>query len=604
MHLLLCIFCFLAGGAAGFLILWGSLTRKKVELQAMSARLGENDRLKSEAEAGRIAAAKAVATLEAQERQALQERQMVQEAHRTELQNLQEHHEKELQNLRERFQEELAGKLKVGEEQRLAREKIFETERKALQDTIAHLEQSSREDRNELEKNHEKELQNLQERFRNELSDKLKIGEEQKLAQAAAFETERKAMGETFERLEQQSRETKNEMEKNWQTKINLLKEEFKTLSAQILKEKSGDLAAANQTQLSALLKPLQEKLGDFKTAVDQAKEKGISLNSELKEQISHLLTAAKRIGDDANNLASALKGNNKTQGNWGEMILEEILANSGLKKGVHYESQVTLRNEEGSLIQHEESNRFLRPDVIVHYPDGKDVIIDSKVSLSAYTDYMNAETDEERKNALARHNRSIRSHVEELVRKNYSSYLRKAQHETVDFVIMFIPNEASHQLAMIQDPGLWRWAFERKVMIVSPVNLMALLQLIQIAWTRADQERNQQKILDTASSLLDRLYAFYEQFDEVGKKLDSARDAYQKSLDKLKGGNGKHSVVLSGEQLKRLGVKMKRVRPLPARYQDNEVLQLEEESSSTPAGSGGPQTPDTALPPAPPPAG
>ena len=124
-------------------------------------------------------------------------------------------------------------------------------------------------------------------------------------------------MGEAFERLEQQSRETKNEMEKNWQTKINLLKEEFKTLSAQILKEKSGDLAAANQTQLSALLKPLQEKLGDFKTAVDQAKEKGISLNSELKEQISHLLTAAKRIGDDANNLASALKGNNKTQGNW-----------------------------------------------------------------------------------------------------------------------------------------------------------------------------------------------------------------------------------------------------------------------------------------------
>ena len=513
MHIILIVSAFLAGGILAFCLLGMQLARKKEEIRTLNGQLAEAEQRKSEADAARIAAARAAATLDAQEKQMQQERILVQNAHQTELRNLQDTHEKELQSLRERF--------------------------------------------------------------RNELADKLRIGEEQKTAQANAFESERKALKEAFDILEQQTRESKAEMEKNWQTKIDLLKEEFKTLSAQILKERSGDLANSNQTQLTALLKPLQEKLGDFKTAVDQAKEKGISLNSELKEQIAHLLSATKRIGDDANNLATALKGNNKTQGNWGEMILEEILVNSGLKKGIHYECQVTLRDEDGALI-HNDSNRLMRPDVIVHYPDGKDVIIDSKVSLSAYTDYMNAENDEEKKNALLRHNRSIRSHVDELVQKNYSSYIRQSQHETVDFVIMFIPNEASHQLAMIQDPGLWRWAFERKVMIVSPVNLMALLQLIQIAWTRADQERNQQKILDTAATLLDRLYAFYEQFDEVGKKLDSAHDAYQKSLDKLKGGNGKHSVVLSGEQLKRLGVKMKRVRPLPAKYQDNEILQLE----------------------------
>ncbi len=518
MHIVFMISAFLAGGILVFLVMRAKSARESMETETLKKRLEEAEGMKPEADAARIAAAKALAALEAQEKQTLHERELMAEAQERELRNLREAHGREVAALRERFQEELAGAQRAGEEQRLA--------------------------------------------------------------QARAFETERKALKETFAVLEQQFRENKAEMEKNWQTKIELLKEEFKTLSAEILKEKSGHLADVNQNQLSALLKPLQEKLGDFKNAVEQAKEKGISLNSELKEQIAHLMSATKRIGENADNLASALKGNNKTQGNWGEMILEEILVNSGLKRGIHYECQETLRDEDGNPVQNDNS-RLMRPDVIVHYPDGKDVIIDSKVSLSAYTDYMNAESDEERKSALARHNRSVRAHVEELVRKNYSSYIRKQRHEAVDFVIMFIPNEASHQLAMIQDPGLWRWAFERKVMIVSPVNLMALLQLIQIAWTRADQERNQQKILDTASTLLDRLYSFYEQFDEVGKKLDGARDAYQKSLDKLKGGGGKHSVVLSGEQLKQLGVKMKRPRPLPVKYQDNEVLQLEAESAA-----------------------
>lgn len=518
MHIVFAVLAFLAGSVLTFFIMRAKSAGERGEADALKSRLAEAETVKTEAESCRVAAAKALATLESLEKQVQHERELVSEAHERELRNLRETHAGEVEALRERF--------------------------------------------------------------RNELADKLKLAEEQKLAQSKAFETERNALKETFAVLEQQFKENKAEMEKNWQTKIELLKEEFKTLSSEILKEKSGHLADVNQNQLSALLKPLQEKLGDFKTAVDQAKEKGISLNSELKEQIAHLLSATKQIGDNANNLASALKGNSKTQGNWGEMILEEILVNSGLKKGIHYECQETLRDEDGNPVQND-NNRLMRPDVIVHYPDGKDVIIDSKVSLSAYTDYMNAESDEDRKNALVRHNRSVRSHVDELVRKNYSSYLRKRQHEAVDFVIMFIPNEASHQLAMIQDPGLWRWAFERKVMIVSPVNLMALLQLIQIAWTRADQERNQQKILDTASTLLDRLYSFYEQFDDVGKKLDGARDAYQKSLDRLKGGSGKHSVVLSGEQLKHLGVKMKRPRPLPAKYQDNEVLRLETEDGS-----------------------
>ena len=520
------ILCLLAGFLGGcivaFLTLRAKIAAGKTERSALQERLAASEALNAETDAVRIAAAKTAATLETLEKQSGHERELLEAARERELQALREAHAKEIDTLRANFRQELAAKLEAGEERVRALERSFSAERDALK--------------------------------------------------------------KTFAVLEQQFRENKQEMEKNWQTKIDLLKEEFKTLSAEILKEKTGHLSDLNREQLSALLKPLQEKLGDFKSAVDQAREKGISLNSELKEQIAHLMSAAKQIGANADNLASALKGNNKTQGSWGEMILEEILVSSGLKKGVHYECQETLRDDDGNLLQNEEK-RMMRPDVIVHYPDGKDVVIDSKVSLSAYTDYMNAETDGERENALARHTRSVRSHVEELVRKNYASYIRKRDHEAVDFVIMFIPNEASHQLAMIRDPGLWRWAFERKVMIVSPVNLMALLQLIQIAWTRADQERNQQKILDTAATLLDRLYSFYEQFDDVGRKLDGACEAYRKSLDRLKGGDGKHSVVLSGERLKQLGVKMKRPRQLPGKYQAPDLPQLESAEDTPSAG-------------------
>lgn len=226
MHLFFAVLAFLAGSILTFFIMRAKSARERGEADALKSRLAEAEAVKTEAESCRVATAKALATLESLEKQTQHERELVSGAH-----------ERELQNLREA---------------------------------------------------HAKETGALLERFRNELADKLKLAEEQKHAQARAFETERNALKETFAVLEQQFKENKAEMEKNWQTKIELLKEEFKTLSSEILKEKSGHLADVNQNQLSALLKPLQEKLGDFKTAVDQAKEKGISLNSELKEQIAH----------------------------------------------------------------------------------------------------------------------------------------------------------------------------------------------------------------------------------------------------------------------------------------------------------------------------
>lgn len=369
------------------------------------------------------------------------------------------------------------------------------------------------------------------------------------------------------------------QQEQAWKVKIDLMKEEFKTLSDKIFSEKSDLFKKENNQQLGDILNPLRERLVEFKQAVDASREKGVEQSAKLGEQIQKMMDEAKRIGTEAGSLAAALKGEQKTQGNWGEMILEDILARSGLIADVHYDSQKNLRDQDGNNLVSDE-NKKLRPDVVVHYPDGKDIIIDSKVSLVAHVDYMNAETEEEKKEAAARHVRSVKNHVDELAKKKYADYLENCGRETVDFVIMFIPGESPYQLAMIADPGLWRAAFERKVMIVSPVNLMALLQLIFIAWTKADQDRNQQEILKTASQMLDRLYAFYKDFDDIGKHLDQVQKCYDSAGKRLKQEEGGRSIVYSGEKLRRLGVKFTKAHKLPQRLEldDQAELALPEE--------------------------
>lgn len=388
------------------------------------------------------------------------------------------------------------------------------------------------------------------------------------------LEAERQAWEATRRLMATQSEAAARAEAEASERKFELLKAEFRNLAEKILSEKSGDLRNANKEQLDAILTPLKERIGEFRKSVESTHAKSLEINAALREQLRLMMDSARRLGGEADNLARALKGDTKLQGNWGEMILDEILAGSGLIEGRHYVKQAVLTDDDDRALHNDGDARIMRPDVTVTYPDGKVVIIDSKVSLSAYVDYRNAEDDAARADALARHIKSVRAHVDELVRKNYSAHVRKAQREAVDFVVMFIPNEAPHQLAMLHDPNLWREAFDRKVLIVSPVNLMALLQLIHLSWKRFDQERNQQLIVDCAAQLLDRLYGFYTEFDEVGRKLDSARDAYNLSVGRLRGTDGKRSVVQKAEQLKQLGVKMKRAGHLPARFRSQEALE------------------------------
>ena len=356
-------------------------------------------------------------------------------------------------------------------------------------------------------------------------------------------------------------REAHAQLEKVTKERTEHLRQEFKVLSETILKERAESMQTANREQLSAILAPLREQLAVYKKSMDDVRENGVKLNESLKHQYDSMVKMTEKIGTDANNLAAALKGQSKTQGDWGEMILETILRNSGLVKGVHYRTQDTIRDESGKVVK-SASDHIMRPDVVVNYPDGKAVIIDSKVSLTAYTDYVAADDPQKREEALQRHIRSVQAHVDELVKKDYSAYLRKG--DSVDFVVMFIPNDPSYQAALQGDSGLWNRAFEKRILIVNPFNLMTLLYIIKVAWNRMAQERNQQEIVRTAENLLARIQRFFSAFDDVGKQLVATGKKYDAAV---KAFSGRQGLVGSAEKLKALGVPSRKDQKFPERF-------------------------------------
>ena len=356
-------------------------------------------------------------------------------------------------------------------------------------------------------------------------------------------------------------REAHAQLEKVTKERTDHLRQEFKVLSETILKERAESMQSANKEQLAAILAPLREQLAVYKKSMDDVRENGVKLNESLKHQYDSMVRMTEKIGTDANNLAAALKGQSKTQGDWGEMILETILRNSGLVKGVHYRTQDTIRDESGKVVK-SASDHIMRPDVIVNYPDGKAVVIDSKVSLTAYTDYVASDDPQKREDALQRHIRSVQAHVDELVKKDYSAYLRKG--DSVDFVVMFIPNDPSYQAALQGDSGLWNRAFEKRILIVNPFNLMTLLYIIKVAWNRMAQERNQQEIVRTAENLLARVQRFLGAFDDVGRQLEATGKKYDAAV---KAFSGRQGLVGSAEKLKALGVPSRKDQKFPERF-------------------------------------
>ena len=333
------------------------------------------------------------------------------------------------------------------------------------------------------------------------------------------------------------------------QQQINLLKEQMTTTSERILMQRSQQLSQTNQEQLAAILNPLRTEINQMKETVDRSGREHATSMERLDASIKANMEKANVLSERADRLANALTGQNKTQGDFGELRLRQLLEDMGLEEGVQFEEQTTMKDSSGRVIYDEEDGSRMIPDVILHFPDHRDVIIDSKMSFTAYVDYQNAQTDEERKAALDRHVASVRQHVNELARKNYSKYLR-TDSSKLDFVVMYIFQESALQLALANAPTLWKEAYDNGVVISGSQNLYMMLRVLEMAWKQVRQVENQHKIVEAANSVIDRVQLFYERFLKVDEMLEKTRTAFN-DVKTVTASSGQSITVAAGKLLK-----------------------------------------------------
>ncbi len=323
------------------------------------------------------------------------------------------------------------------------------------------------------------------------------------------------------------------------------LSREFKLLANKIFEDKSKQFSTSNKEQLELLLKPFREQITNFSKEAREQFEFELKERHLLKDELGRLKLMNETLAQEAVNLTNALKGENKTQGNWGELVLENILEQSGLREGVEYELQATLKSNEG---------KTYRPDVIIHMPQNRDIIVDSKVSLTAYERFINADEPEQKAKALKEHIASISSHIKELSAKNYE---KLEGINTLDFVLLFMPIEGAFLLALEQDGEFFKRAYENNILVVSPSTLLVTLRTIEHIWRTQRQEEHAKKIAAEAEAMYDKLVLFVEEMQHIGSYLQKTQDSYDKAMNRLSTGRG--NVIKRAQNMKALGLKPKK---------------------------------------------
>ena len=394
------------------------------------------------------------------------------------------------------------------------------------------------------------------------------LGQQRKVEQQQAEERfseqlrlQREQSADQLRAQREQSVEQLRAQREQFDEQLKTTKEQLHVMAQQLMDAQAQRLKEENREQMGTITQPLKDAITEMRKAISDNTKDHTEQTASLKEQLRLMMETGREMSEKAEGLANVLRRDNKVSGNMGEIILGDLLASQGLTEGIHYEVQARLRDEQGRPMKNDDTGREMQPDVILHYPQGQDVVIDSKVSLVAYQRYVNAETPEEKERALQEHIKSVRAHVTELARKDYSKYI-KPPREAVDFVIMFVPFESSLQLALVNDPSLWREAFERKVFITGEQNLLGILHMIHIAWVQNQQAENQERVFGVAEQLLDRLGDFIQRYQKVGEQLEQVRKAYDFSVNKLN--EGRQSVVQKANELKQLGAKENPNRRIP----------------------------------------
>lgn len=351
-------------------------------------------------------------------------------------------------------------------------------------------------------------------------------------------------------------------------------KEQFEVLANNILEEKTKKFTEVNKEKLDQLLDPLGKSLKEFETIVRDSYEKEGKERHNLSEEVKKLMALNQAISQETKDLTEALKGSSKQQGDWGEMVLENILEQSGLTKGREYFTQESLRDDSGATIKNEDGKK-LRPDVIVQYPDKRKVIIDSKVSLTAYVEFSSSSEKEDQERALKKHLLSINKHIDDLNSKSYSEY-----GSDLDFVMMFLPIEGAYIAAMQGNPNLWNEAYKKNVLLISPTNLIAALRLIADMWDRDKQSKNAEEIAIRGGKLYEKFMGFLESMSDLGNTIKRSQTNYDKAISQLSEGRG--NLLNQAQQLEKLGIKYNKSKKIPsdiAKNADIDPTLLEEQN-------------------------
>lgn len=366
---------------------------------------------------------------------------------------------------------------------------------------------------------------------------------------------------------EQNAAETRLRQEQ-FQEQLNVVREQFQNLAVRVLDKTSDQLKTENREAMEHITKPIGDSFAELQKAIQESDREAAKTAASLTERLRQVGEQAEKMDRTATRLTNALRGDSKQAGDWGELVLQELLDSQGFKRGFDYDVQDTITDQDGFIVRNEDTGRSMRPDVVLHYPGNQDVVIDAKVSIKAYYDYVNEPVEAVRQQMLDRHVQSLRSHVKELAVKDYSRYIQQPR-TAIDFVIMYVPNEAALQVALARDPKLWTEAFDKKVFISSTQNLFAILRMIQIAWRQHSQTENQKKIVSLAEQLVSRIGLFAERTQKLSRDIDMLSTDFtdmQKSVD------GTRGILQKANEMKKLGIKEDVKHPLPA-TEEEELL-------------------------------
>lgn len=386
-----------------------------------------------------------------------------------------------------------------------------------------------------------------------------------------AIEAQEKRHKEATEAQEKRHNEAIQAQQDRFDETLEKVKEQMKTATEEMLKQRQVEFANSSNTNIGQIVNPLKETIEKMKKAMEDTTVSQTRISTELKTNMENMIRQSEAAKKSADELTRAFRHESKVQGDWGELVLSEILEGHGLQEGVHFDTQAYIRDAKGNIIQSEEGAR-MRPDVILHLDTVREVIIDSKVSLSAYIDYVNAADEPTRDMKLKEHVASVKRHVEELSKKDYTSYIQPPKVK-MDFVIMFMPHAGAWLTALNAEPDLWRWAFSKKVYVADDQTLYAALRLIDLTWTQIRQADNHQKVYELAGVMLDRVGLFYKEYTKIGDSLAKAKESYDNARKKLE--DGGQSICKTAHDLEKLGAKQNPNNPLPKFTDVSDIPQI-----------------------------